>query len=94
MIIRIALVTMLKVVPSDVKLVRGAMVFPAGSRGEWVAVARLTANTDGIVPALNAGLKDNCPHAAALPVPDGLLTGTCSMSVGGTTWKRIWRKLS
>jgi hypothetical protein len=51
--IRIALVTLLKVVPSGVELARGAMVFPADSRGDRVAVARLTANTDGIVPALN-----------------------------------------
>ncbi len=38
MIIRIARVALLKVVPSGVELARGAMVFPAGSWGDWVAL--------------------------------------------------------
>ena len=82
---RIPLLTLLRVIPLDAELIRGAGVPPADSCGPCVAFVPLIANTEGIVPVLNARLKDGRVPAAVFPAPDGSLTGTCSMSVGGTT---------
>ena len=54
MTIRIALFTLLRVIPFDAGLACGARVPPADSCGDCVAFARLTANTEGIVPVLQA----------------------------------------